>query len=118
MGWLESYTWLVHQKLQSEWDYDSCKMEAMKYPNRNEFGKHSYGAYTRSRKEGWLDEFYPIPLRRVLDYDTCKKLAFKYNSISELMANDNSLYGSLLKKGWMKDFFPNVNNTDIKRNKN
>ena len=34
------------------------------------------------------------------------------------MANDNSLYGSLLKKGWMKDFFPNVNNTDIKRNKN
>ena len=107
MGWLDKYTWLSHQKLQSEWDYESCKKEAMKYSSRNEFGKHSYGAYTQARKQGWLDEFYPVPLRRVFDYDTCKQLSAKYNSVSELLANDRSLYETLRKKGWMDDFFPN-----------
>lgn len=103
MGWLDDYTWLFYYKAHADWDYESCKKEAMKYPNRNEFGKHSYGAYTQSRKQ---DDFYPVPLRRVLDYDSCKQLVSKYNSISELLANDKSLYGTLLKKGWMKEFFP------------
>jgi hypothetical protein len=57
-----------------------------------------YGAYTQSRKQGWLDDFYPVPLLRVLDYDTCKELASKYSSASELPANDKSLYQTLLKK--------------------
>ena len=106
MGWLESYDWLAYNKLLKEWDYESCKKEAMKYHNRNEFGKHSHGAYKRSLKEGWLDDFFPQPLRRVLDYKTCKQLAAKYNSVSDLLANDKSLYGTLLKKGWLKMLFP------------
>lgn len=55
-----------------------------------------------------VDDFYPIPLRRVLDYSTSKQLASKYKSVSELLSNDKSLYGTLLKKGWMKDFFPKI----------
>ena len=59
MGWLQNYTWLTYNKLHLEWDYNSCKEEASKYPNRNTFGKYAYGAYTSSRKNGWLDEFFP-----------------------------------------------------------
>ena len=87
----------------------------MKYPNRNEFGKHSHGAYTQARTQGWLDDFYPVPLRRVLDYETCRQLASKYDNISDLLASDKSLYGTLLKKGWMKDFFPETNIKDVRR---
>ena len=106
MGWLEEYTWLAHHKAHSDWDYESCKMEAQKYTNRFEFGKHSYGAYTRSREQGWLDEFYPNPLRRVLDYDSCKRLAAKYQTPQEMRKSDRSLYETIKIKGWMKDFFP------------
>ena len=112
-GWLSNYTWLSYPKPHSEWDYESCKKEANKYPNRSEFGKHSHGAYTCSRLNGWLGDFYPVPLRRVLDYDTCKELASKYQSVSELLVNDKSLYGTIRKKGWMKDFFPQYKSTDI-----
>lgn len=115
MGWLDGYTWLFYYKSHADWDYESCKKEAMKYPNRNEFGKHSHGAYTQARTQGWLDDFYPVPLRRVLDYETCRQLASKYDSISDLLASDKSLYGTLLKKGWMKDFFPETNIKDVRR---
>lgn len=98
MGWLDKYTWFIHHKNHSEWDYESCKKEANKYTNQNEFGKHAYGVNTISRLNNWLDDFYPNPLRRVLDYSTCKKLTSKYRSVGELMANDKSLYKSLLKK--------------------
>ena len=106
MGWLESYDWLAYNKLLKEWDYESCKKEAMKYPNRNEFGKRSHGAYKRSLQEGWLDDFYPNPLRRFLDYETCKRLASQYSTPLELLKADKSLHGTIKKKGWMKDFFP------------
>ena len=80
----------------------------MKYPNRNEFGKHSHGAYKRSLQEGWLDDFYPNPLRRLLDYETCKRLASQYSTPFELLKADRSLHGTIKKKGWMKDFFPEI----------
>ena len=107
-GWLTSYTWLenTQPKPYSEWTYESCKEEAAKYPNRNELGKHSYGAYTCARKNGWLDDFYPVPLRRLLDYETCKRLAAKYETASDLLANDKSLYQAIYKKGWLDEFFP------------
>lgn len=40
------------------WDYKKCKEESLKYKSRSEFNK-SVRAYNVSRKNGWLDEFFP-----------------------------------------------------------
>jgi hypothetical protein len=117
MGWLQNYTWLTYNKPHSEWDYNSCKEEASKYSNRNEFGKSAYGAYTCARKNGWLDDFYPIPLRRYFDYDTCKRMVSKYQSLNDLLINDRSLYESIRKKGWLDNFFPKDKTTKENKNK-
>ena len=60
--WLDDYFWFVKVKPKHpprKWWYDSCKEEAMKYKTRGEFAVKSKGAYDVSRKNGWLDEFYP-----------------------------------------------------------
>ena len=41
------------------WTKENCKEESLKYKNRFEFKKVSGGAYHSSRKNGWLDEFFP-----------------------------------------------------------
>ena len=38
---------------------ENCKKEALKYKTRNEFRNGSGGAYEPSRRNGWLDEFFP-----------------------------------------------------------
>ncbi len=41
------------------WVYETCKNEALKYKTRTEFCKNVSGAYTVSRINNWLDEFFP-----------------------------------------------------------
>lgn len=63
-GWIENYKWFIdgHKAeglKRKVWDYDACKKEAQKYPNRNAFlHGSSTRAYRISRDNGWLDEFY------------------------------------------------------------
>ena len=56
-GWFSEYTWF--KKLTKSWDYETCKAEAVKYNNRMQFRAGASGAYTKSRINGWLDDFYP-----------------------------------------------------------
>ena len=42
-----------------KWNYEKCKKEATNYKSRSEFAKNKRNAYNLSRKEKWLDEFYP-----------------------------------------------------------
>jgi len=41
------------------WNYQECKKESLKYSNRNEFSKKAIYVCNVSRKNGWLDEFFP-----------------------------------------------------------
>ena len=56
-GWLEDYTWF--EKLTNYWTYEACKLEASKYEKRSHFKAEAPGAYTKSKIQGWLDEFFP-----------------------------------------------------------
>ncbi len=59
-GYLRDFTWLYGiQKPKGYWSYENCKQEALKYINKNEFHKKCGSAYNVSRKNGWLDDFYP-----------------------------------------------------------
>jgi hypothetical protein len=41
------------------WTYDNCKEESLKYENRSQFKKLSNGAFDSSKRNNWLDDFYP-----------------------------------------------------------
>ena len=56
-GWIDEYTWFM--PLTGFWTYETCKAEANKYEKRSHFKKGAPGAYTKSRINGWLDEFFP-----------------------------------------------------------
>lgn len=48
------------EKPVNSWNYEVCKAEASKYEKRSQFKAAKPGAYTKSRINGWLDEFFPI----------------------------------------------------------
>ena len=56
-GWLDDYTWF--KPLTGFWTHEACKAEAGKYVKRSQFKAAQPGAYTKSRVNGWLDEFFP-----------------------------------------------------------
>ena len=43
----------------NSWTYETCKVEAAKYEKRSQFKSAQPGAYTKSRINGWLDDFFP-----------------------------------------------------------
>lgn len=45
------------------WTYDNCKEASTKCKNRNEFYKNFGGGFVVSRKNGWLDIFFPKPVK-------------------------------------------------------
>ena len=40
-------------------DKEKCRTESLKYKNRSEFQKGCSGAYKSSKRNDWLDEFFP-----------------------------------------------------------
>jgi hypothetical protein len=60
-GWMDEVCshMIELMKPSGYWDYDACKKEALKYNSRYEFYKGSRSAYASSRRNGWLDEFFP-----------------------------------------------------------
>lgn len=59
-GWLDKFVWLNQQTHpKGYWTYEKCKEEAQKYKSRYEFLKNVPGACDSSRRNGWLDEFFP-----------------------------------------------------------
>lgn len=47
------------ENLSNSWTYETCQAEAAKYKNRSHFKVGAPGAYTKSRTNGWLDDFFP-----------------------------------------------------------
>lgn len=43
----------------TKWTMEICREESLNYKNRNSFKSNSSGAYNKSYRSGWLDEFFP-----------------------------------------------------------
>jgi predicted GIY-YIG superfamily endonuclease len=93
-----------------KWYYESCKKEASKYNSRHEFEKNCSAGYRISRENGWLDEFFGEPLRKVNNYwdnkEGCEKEALKYKNKWQFQKNSSSAYNTSYKNGWLDEFFP------------
>jgi predicted GIY-YIG superfamily endonuclease len=60
-GWLDEVcSHMVElKKPKNHWTKENCIQESLKYKTRTEFKKGSGSAYQSSRRNGWLDEFFP-----------------------------------------------------------
>jgi hypothetical protein len=60
-GWLDDICSHMIEILKPRgfWTKENCQKESLKYKTRNEFQKGSASAYQLSRRNGWLDEFFP-----------------------------------------------------------
>ena len=60
-GWLDEVCghMVEIKKPNGYWTKEKCQKEALKYKSKNEFQKGSSGAHYSSRKDNWLDEFFP-----------------------------------------------------------
>ena len=47
------------KKTKGYWDYKNCKEESLKYKNRSEFKKLCNGAWDSSKRNDWLEDFFP-----------------------------------------------------------
>jgi predicted GIY-YIG superfamily endonuclease len=60
-GWLDDICshMISRRKPKNYWDFDSCRDAAKKYNTRYDFSHKCSGAYFVSKKNNWLDIFYP-----------------------------------------------------------
>jgi len=60
-GWLDDICSHMIEILKPRgyWTKENCQKESLKYKTRLEFRKGTSRAYGSSRKNGWLDEFFP-----------------------------------------------------------
>lgn len=81
------------------WDEDRCKLDALKFENRNKWSRNSPSAYNAARKNGWLEECCkhmptPKPNGYISEWnkEKCKNDAIKYESIREWRLKSKSAY--------------------------
>ena len=71
-----------------KWTYEACKLAAENCKNKQEFREKYCGGYNASRKNGWIDEFFPVPFRaKDGSFDTlegCKEACAGFKSIMQI----------------------------------
>lgn len=107
--WLDDFTWLKSKThLPGYWTYERCEEESRKYTSRNDFCNESRSAYTRSLKNGWLDDFTWLVLKNKPNgywtYERCYELARNFTSKKKFELASKSAYTISLKNHWMDDF--------------
>ena len=85
------------------------KAEAAKFENRVDYCKGSSASYQWSRKNDWLDEFFPESVMKIFR-GTSKEVnrveAAKYETSSEYHKGSSGSAKWSGEKRWMNDFFP------------
>jgi len=111
-GWLDDICdhMVELRKPIGHWDIkENCRKEALKYNGRNKFQKESRGAYTSSRRKGWLDELcsHMVELRKPIGHwdikENCRKEALKYKIRIEFQKESGGAYQSSRRNGWLDD---------------
>lgn len=95
------------------WNYDTCRDAAEHCKNREEFKKSFSRAHIVSRKNGWIDDFFPQKDRVEVGYfnvlENCIKEAVKYNSIMDIRKNYPFLYQRISKNKWTEQVREAIN---------
>ena len=87
-----------------KWDYETCREAAETCKNREDFKKKFSRANIISRKNGWIEAFFPTKSKRdngcFETLEDCAKEAEKFSSIMDIRKNYPFLYHKISKNKW------------------
>lgn len=88
-------------------NYEICKEKALNCKDRKEFWSKETRAALLSRKNGWIDEWFPEIGRKERNYWTkerCIEESKKYSSRKEFDNGCRGAYSASKKNGWLDEF--------------
>lgn len=97
---------------QSYWNFDRCKVEALKFKSRSQWINESQGSYSAATKNGWIENVTKhmlsttelINIKRLKwTKDKCKMSAREYTQISHWKKENPGAYSSARSNGWLKE---------------
>jgi len=96
------------------WDIENCREEASKYTSRSQFKSNCSPAYSKARKNRWLDDIcsHMILLQKPNGYwniERCREESLKYNTRVSFGNNCSGAYGSASRNGWLDDLCSHMN---------
>ncbi len=84
---------------------ESCRLEALKFNNRNEFAKNltSSPFYRKAHREGWLDDIcsHMPDTYKQITLEECKVEALKYDYKKDFREKAQRYWKRATRKGWM-----------------
>ena len=85
-----------------KWNYESCRIEALKYSTKNELRNKNQGCYNAARKNGFLDQICSNMISGKLKWDKNKiiEAAKKFKNRIEFKKNKQGAYSDELKNVW------------------
>lgn len=90
-----------------KWTYETCREAAESCKNREEYKKKFSRAHNVSRKNGWIEAFFPAKSKRdngcFETIEDCAKAAKEFSSIMDIRKNYPFLYHKISKNKWTKD---------------
>lgn len=84
-----------------KWTYETCKAEASKYTSQIEFRKACPVAYSKSLRNGWINDWLPKTNIIRSDEELLEE-AKKYVNINDMRSKNDSLYCLILKRGLLE----------------
>lgn len=89
-----------------KWTYERCLEESRKYHSRSAFKNGNMSAYNSAKRNGWLNDLYPIVLKKENGYwnklENCQDAASKCNGAKELAKRFGGCYNAVRKNNWGK----------------
>lgn len=106
------------------WTKEKCLEAALKCKTRTEFKTLYSRAWSVSKKNGWLDDFYSHMVSQTAlrgywhNYDTCYNAARQCITASEFGKKFNQAYKVALRNNWTKDYTWFVSGIELYYKKN
>lgn len=90
------------------WDFDKCKIEALKYKTRTDFYNGSSAAYSQCLKKKWLDLVSQHMISKKLpngywNLERCRDEALKFKTRGEYCNSSATSYRVAIKNGWLDE---------------
>lgn len=96
------------QKPNGYWTKDRCQEEALRYTTRSKFAKCSSSAYSKAKKEKWLDDICTHMISRQKPHgywnkERCHEEALKYQARALFRDGSPSAYDAAKNKKWLDE---------------
>ena len=90
------------------WTKERCKIDALKYNTKKDWGNNSGGAYSTAKKNKWFNECCAHMLKLVKPHgywtlEHCKEDALKYKTRNDWNKLSHSAYSTARKNKWLEE---------------